>query len=101
MTVRITDHALLRWLQRCHGIDMDAHRAALAKIAAPYASIQVKHAEVGGLWFVFEGPTLVTVTPDRPDLHSMVNNDRGHRNRTNMAREPLNWKAQARKRNHK
>ena len=29
MTVRVTDHALVRWLERLHGIDMEAFRAQL------------------------------------------------------------------------
>lgn len=99
--VRITDHALLRWLQRVHGFDMDAYRDQLAIVATPFAAAKVKHAEVGGVCLVFEGTTLVTVTPDKPDLHALRRNDREARNGTHLPPDRLNWKAQARKRNHK
>lgn len=101
MTVKITDHALVRWLERVHGFDMDKFRGDLATVAAPYAAAKVKHAEVGGVCLVFEGQTLITVTPDKPDLHSLRNNDRARSNGTHLPPERLNWKALQRKRNHK
>lgn len=101
MTVHITDHALLRWLQRAHDIDMDAHRAALAALAAPYAAMKVKHAEIGGVWFVFDDNRLVTVTPEKPAVGQMRRHDRHNRNHQAPREERLNWKALQRKRNHK
>lgn len=100
MTVHITDHALLRWLQRAHDIDMDHFRAELAKLAAPYAALKVQHVEVGGVWFVFDGKTLITVTPDKPPASQMHRHDRGTHNGTHL-REPLHWRGQKRKRSHK
>ncbi len=101
MTVKITDHALVRWLTRAKGIDMEVFRAEMAAIAAPYAKACVKHAEIGGVWFVFDGNVLVTVTPDRPDINSTHKNDRTSSNGTHMKYEPLPWQAKKRRRDHR
>jgi hypothetical protein len=101
MSVHITDHALLRWLQRAHDIDMDAFRAELEQIAAPYAAMKVKHVEVAGVWFVFDNNRLVTVTPEKPAVSQMRRHDRQNVNHNTTRTERLNWKALQRKRNHK
>lgn len=101
-TVTITDHALVRWLQRARGIDMEALRRGLAEQAQPFADACVKHAEVGGVWFVFDGPRLITVTPDKPALISTIRNDRGFSNKTNARSEgEMGWTGKKRRRNHK
>lgn len=48
--VQISDHALVRWLERVHDIDMDWFRAKLAEIAQPYADARVKHACDGWIY---------------------------------------------------
>ena len=101
MTVKISDHALVRWIERAHGIDTESFRETLAEVAAPYAALRVKYAEIGGLWFVFDGAVLVTVLPERPKFPSVIRNDTRSRNGTDAPRDPLNWKAQQRKRRHK
>ena len=101
MTVFITDHALVRWLERAMDIDMEAFRQQLADIARPYAEARVKHAEVGGLYLVFEEAKLITVTPDKPTLGQIRKHDRHNRNHQAPRDTPLNWKALQRKRNHK
>lgn len=69
MTISITDHALIRYLERVHGVDMDAFRDALraevsgtaiavgTAIGGPYAIKSGKHA------FICEGETVITVVP--------------------------------------
>lgn len=101
MTVKVSDHALVRWLERAHDIDMDDFRSRLAAIAEPYAAARVKHAEIGGLWFVFEGALLVTIVPTKPTTDSMHKNSRQHRNGTNMKDGPLPWQAKKRRRDHR
>lgn len=101
MTVKISDHALVRWIERAHGIDMESFRETLAAVAEPYAALRVKHAEIGGLWFVFDGAVLVTVLPEKPKFPSVIINDKRSRNGTDTPRDRLNWKAQKRKRAHK
>lgn len=101
MTVHITDHALLRWLQRAHDIDMDAYRAELTRLAEPFARAKVKHVEVAGVWFVFDDNRLVTVTPEKPPVGQMRRHDRNNVNHRAPKPERLNWKALQRKRSHK
>lgn len=101
MTARITDHALVRWLERAHGIDMDGFRNMLSAIADPYAKACVKHAEIGGLWFVFDGDVLITVVDAKPTLVNTIRNDRGGKNGTHVPTERMHWKGQQRKRDHR
>ena len=101
MTLKITDHALIRWMDRALDIETETFRARLLAIAAPYAALKVKHAEIGGLWFVFDGPTLVTVLPSKPTVNENCGNDRRYRNGTDSPRDAMNWKAKKRRRQHK
>lgn len=101
MNVTITDHALIRWLTRVQGVDMEGLRAVLAELAEPYAKLKVQHAEIGGFWFVFDGPKLVTVQESRPDFRQRHKHDRHDTNGSNRAREPMPWQGQKRRRNHK
>ena len=101
MTVKVSDHALVRWLERAHDIDMENFRSRLVAIAAPYAAARVKHVEIGGLWFVFEGALLVTIVPNKPDMHSLHKNDRGSRNCNYTPDGPLPWQAKKRRRDHR
>lgn len=93
----ITDHALVRWLERACGQDMEAFRARLAEIAQPCVDARVMHAEIGGVWFVFNGPTLVTVVPEKPTPRQVFINDRGKA----KPAEPMPWQAKKRKRREK
>lgn len=101
MTVHVTDHALVRWLERAHDIDMEHFRAEMAALAQPFVDLKVKNAEIGGLWFVFDDNRLITVTPDKPTLGQMRRHDRNNHNHQAPRQEKLNWKAQQRKRNRK
>lgn len=94
----VTDHALVRWLERAHDIDMNHFRGLLAEIAEPFARAGVMHAEVGGLWLVFDGRKLVTVTPEKPDPAQTRRHDRHAVNGTHLDRtEPVHWKWKKRK----
>ena len=96
--VHVSDHALVRWLERVHDIDMEAHRAKLIEIAQPYADLKVKHAFVGGVWLVFQDNVLVTVTPTKPARDALVKHDREGVNGT-TARQPdtRHWKHKKRR----
>jgi len=93
--VQITDHALVRWLEREHNIDMEAARETLAGIAQPFADLAVANAQVGDLWFVFQTDKLVTVSPSKPGPMSKFLNDRGP---PPPRPEKLPWQALKRKR---
>ena len=88
----VTDHALVRWLERARGIEMEDIRAELADIARPYAKIGAMHAEVGGLWLVFDGVKLVTVQPGKPDPRQTARHDRHRINGTDQRGEKPHWK---------
>jgi hypothetical protein len=71
MTIRITDHAVLRWLERVHGLDIEGMRAQLLADIGPLATMG---ATLGPRFvvkrddgkYLFQGRTLVTVVgPDQ------------------------------------
>lgn len=96
--VQISDHALVRWLERVHGIDMEWWRGVLAEIAQPYADAKVKHAFAGGVWLVFHDDRLVTVTPTKPTRDAYVKHDRHAVNGTDKWQgDPRHWKHKQRK----
>ncbi|MBZ9706103.1 hypothetical protein LB543_05135 [Mesorhizobium sp. ESP7-2] len=101
MTVKITDHALVRWLERAHGIDMEDFRRKLAVLAAPYAALKVAHVEIGGVWFVFNGEILVTVTPQKPPASQTRRHDGGTINGRGTGADKPTWQSMKRRRNHK
>lgn len=61
--ISVTDHALLRWLERFHGLDIEAHRAALrAEIEASLDALAAEDdAREGEGMFVLDGSTVITV----------------------------------------
>jgi len=101
MKVRISDHALVRWLERAHDIDMEDFRSKLAVLAQPFFDARLKHAEIGGFWFVFDGGGLVTVTPTKPSISQLHRHDRDNINGSRKFADTPHWKAAKRKRNHK
>ncbi len=69
MTLRISDHALVRLLERAGGVDFDPLRRALAqgldrsvRAAARLGAAEV-HVVADGLLYVVVDETLVTVRP--------------------------------------
>lgn len=67
--IHVTDHAVLRYLERVHGVDVKAFKDALraevseaaiaagAAIGGPYAVKSGRHT------YIYEGQTVVTVVP--------------------------------------
>lgn len=67
MTASVSDHALLRWLERYHGIDIAAYRQELLNLALPAIEIRAVTAPLPcGLWLLIKNDTVVAVTPDKP-----------------------------------
>lgn len=96
--VLISDHALVRWLKRAEGLDMEWWRDVLTEIAQPYADMKVKHAFAGGVWLVFQDAVLVTVTPTKPVRDSYVKHDRHSVNGTaTWQGGPRHWKHKKRR----
>lgn len=94
MTISVSDHALIRWLERHHGFDLAPFRQELADLVEPFVAAKARHAQVApGLYATICNDVVTTVLPKKPPrrlepLHGHVP-------------EQLNWKAQQRKRRHK
>ncbi|MAA97802.1 MAG: hypothetical protein CMN87_15515 [Stappia sp.] len=57
----VTDHAVLRYLERAHGLDVDAVRAHIAGRAMTAAELGALAVKIEGVRFVLAGRTVVTV----------------------------------------
>lgn len=57
----ITDHALLRWLERVHGIDIDFFRQALLDETRDYIEIGATAVRKDGVTYIFKNGRLITV----------------------------------------
>ena len=74
MTLRVSDHALLRFLERAGGLDAEALRASIAagleRGFRAAKRIGLKDGEVhiraDGLVYVIRDDTVVTIRPDGP-----------------------------------
>lgn len=74
---RITEHALLRYIERIQGFDVEAFRYALASesLRRQVGSIAVGRFDVGDLTIVVDGNTIITVYRRRNN--GLQNNIRG------------------------
>ena len=93
----IPDHALVRWLERAHGIEIEELRKILRETAQRHVDAGVAHVFEGGVWFVYRGETLVTVVEERPSPAAIRHHDRETRNGTDAPREQVHWKHAKRK----
>ena len=59
--VRVTDHAVLRWLERVHGIDVEFFRNEIVKIAGPAAAVGASGLTRDGFSYVIRAGAVVTV----------------------------------------
>lgn len=57
----VTDHALLRYLERARGIDVELIREHVALLCAPSANAGAKSYRVEGVTYVFKKGHVVTV----------------------------------------
>ncbi|MGL4812397.1 MAG: hypothetical protein ACRCXM_11525 [Beijerinckiaceae bacterium] len=99
--IEVTDHAVIRWLERVEGINVDALRKVIAEQARPYVEVRARYGDLGGVWVVLNGPLVVTITPDKPRSRFSVRHDGEFANGTDAQGERLPWKAKARRREHK
>jgi len=99
MTVHVTDHAVLRYLERVIGIDVEQHRSDLCELAGPAVRLKAKHAMLSvGCCVVIEGDFVITVLPDMPKTSGKAKNDRGGANGTSAERTKIPWQVRKRKR---
>lgn len=62
-SIFVSDHAVLRYLERAHGVDIQAIRAHLAGRAATAADLGAIAVKIEGVKLVLRGRVLVTVLP--------------------------------------
>ncbi len=60
-SVRVTDHAVLRYLEREHGLDVDAVRNHIAGLAATGVQLEAISVKVERVKLLLCGETVVTV----------------------------------------
>ncbi|SMH42243.1 hypothetical protein [Mesorhizobium australicum] len=58
--VTVTDHAILRWLEREHDIDVEAIREHLAGLAANGARLGAAGVKIGKVKLVLRGSVVIT-----------------------------------------
>lgn len=83
---RVSDHALLRYLERVQGIDIEAMRASIevrldrAASAAELLGIPTYSVRLDGVGFVVRSGAVTTVLPKLTDgsrFHALAPRDRG------------------------
>jgi len=60
-SIRVTDHAVLRYLEREHGLDVDAVRNHIAGLAATGVQLEAISVKVERVKLLLCGETVVTV----------------------------------------
>ena len=58
----VTDHAVLRYLERVKGIDIEAVRLELGHVVDRAVEKGAKGAIIDGIRYVLDGPTIITCT---------------------------------------
>lgn len=57
----ITDHAVLRWIERRYGVDVEGEREKIRRIATPYLAMKNIIVKRDGLKFCIRDGHLVTI----------------------------------------
>jgi hypothetical protein len=78
---RVTDHAVLRFLERVQGINIEAARQLIAKRCATAIAVGTTSLRADGVRYEFSGTTVVTVVPDHGSqpCRTKINQMRGGR----------------------
>jgi hypothetical protein len=63
--IEITDHALVRWLERVHGMDMEYFRRAILEEVAPFVIHGVTAVRKDGVHYCLIGNRVTTVRVDK------------------------------------
>lgn len=59
--VNVTDHALLRWIERVEKVDVAAVRARIVQVVGPAAGIGAPYVVHDGFSVILEGAVVITV----------------------------------------
>jgi hypothetical protein len=62
--IRVTDHAVLRYLERALGLDVEGMRVKIAALCQDACDAGALSIKTHGAVFVFEGRAVVTVLPE-------------------------------------
>ena len=63
---RVTDHAVLRYIERVGGFDVDAVRRHIANVCAQAVAAGATTLKHDGVRFTFSSDAVTTVMPDKP-----------------------------------
>lgn len=76
--VTVSDHAVVRWLERARGFDVDAIRAEIARICLPAAEVGCRKLSVGGLTYMLEGFKVTTISPSATPAVANIEGIKAH-----------------------
>jgi hypothetical protein len=62
--VRVSDHAIIRWLEPVEGLDLDIIRADILAVAGAAAACGAKVLRKGGHTFILDRGAVITILPD-------------------------------------
>lgn len=69
---RVTDHAVLRYIERVGGFDVEAVRQHIAKVCAEAVAAGATTLKHDGIRFTFSTGAVTTVMPDKPGPTGMT-----------------------------
>jgi hypothetical protein len=76
----ISDHALIRWLERQYGMPTEEYRRELETIAKPYIEAGAVGCRAGDMWLVINQGVVVTVITEKPSHGTrMAHSERNRR----------------------
>lgn len=94
----ISDHALIRWLERRYGVDLQPYRDELRELVEPFAAVNaIDPCIAEGCYAVIKGNTVTTILPSKPSTQAA----RDSRTYVPSSIDKYHWKALKRKRPHK
>ena len=95
--LKITDHAILRYLERAKGMDVEAVRAEIMLIVGPAYAMGATKFSKGGLTYMLNYGVLSTITPNESVRASI---EEGYRSngRTKSARSHKERRREANRR---
>lgn len=68
--VVVSDHALIRYLDRVLGLDTEFFRDQVAALVEPAVAQRARCARIAGHWYMLSGTHVTTVLPDGGRPHS-------------------------------
>jgi len=71
MTPPVTDHAVLRWIERAGGVDVEALRDWLSRECAPFVAAKATGAKIGEVYAVFKDGKVITILPRAPGTEAI------------------------------